>query len=86
MSESLEQQLLKEAVDTFEMFRADRDTLQKSLNSRRETISWLEIEQREEHEKLLRVHGALSVLQHLVTKFKQMIDGEEIPTEGGEQK
>ena len=74
--QSIEQQMLTEAITTFDMFKKDEATLVRAIKERNEQIAGLQQEQNQDIEKLLRVRGALSALQHLVTTYKSRLQGE----------
>jgi hypothetical protein len=71
--QTVEQQMLAEAVATFDMFKKDEATLMTAIKARSEQVSALQQEQNQDIEHLLRVKGALSALQHLVTVYKDKI-------------
>ena len=68
--QTTEQWMLTEAVSTFDMFKKDEATLAKAIKDRNEQINGLQREQNQDIEQMLRVRGALSALQHLVTAYK----------------
>ena len=68
--QTIEQQMFTEALTTFDMFKKDEATLVKAIKERDEQLGVLRQEQNQDIEKLLRVRGALSALQHLVTVYK----------------
>ena len=68
--QTIEQQMFAEALTTFDMFKKDEATLVRAIKERNEQIAGVQQEQNQDIEKLLRVRGALSALQHLVTVYK----------------
>ena len=81
----IEHQLLKEAVDTQEMFKADKTILEQNITGRTEQIKItpteqvdiLQTEQVADIKKLWIINGGLSVLQHLITIYRAKIDEHE---------
>jgi len=69
-TQTVTEEMLAEALNTFDMFRKDEATLTQAIKDRNEQIELLKQEQSQDIERLLRVRGALSALQHLVTVYK----------------
>ena len=64
--------MLKEAEATFRMFRDDLQKLQESMKSREIEMDKLKSEQLVDYQSRLKVEGALSACQHIVTKCKEI--------------
>ena len=60
---------VEETESMFDMFKKDEVTLMRAIKDRSEQIDSLKRDQGEDAEKLLRVRGALAVLNSLRTKF-----------------
>jgi len=63
--------MMKEAEDTFRMFRDDLKKLQDSMKTREIEMDKIKAEQLVDYQSRLKVEGALSACQHLVTKYKE---------------
>ena len=63
--------MLKEAEDTFRMFRDDLQKLKDAMAGRTKKIEEINAEQLVDYQRRLKIEGALSACQHLVTKYKQ---------------
>lgn len=67
---SLSDFMLKEAEDTFRMFRDDLVKIKDSMKARDMKIAEIKAEQVIDFQKKLKIEGALSTCQHLVTKYR----------------
>ena len=63
--------MLKEAEDTFRMFRDDLAKITDAMTARTKKIEEINKEQLADLQKKLKIEGALSTCQHLVTKYKE---------------
>jgi len=70
---SIERQLLKEAVDTQLVFKADKVTLEQGIAGRIKQMDTLQAEQAEDTKRLHSINGGLSVLQHLISVYRTKI-------------
>jgi len=70
----ISQQILDETTKTFETFKQDESKLIRSIKDRKEKIEILQSEQSSDIENLLRIRGALSALQHMVTWSRNKIE------------
>ena len=62
---------MQEAEATFRMFREDLEKLKASMKSREMDMEKIKAEQLQDYQKRLKIEGALSVCNHLVTKYKE---------------
>ena len=63
--------MLNEAESTFRMFRDDFQKVKDSMTARNKRIDELRAEQASDLQKRLKLEGALSACNHLVTRYKE---------------
>ncbi len=68
---TLSEFMMQEAEDTFRMFRDDLEKVKAAMTVRNKKIEEIKAEQLIDIQKKLKIEGALSVCNHLVTKYKQ---------------
>jgi len=67
---TLSEFVIKEAEDTFRMFRDDLVKIKDAMTVREKKIEEIKAEQVVDYQRRLKVEGALSACQHLVTKYR----------------
>ncbi len=68
---TLSEFMLKEAEDTFRMFRDDLQKVKDAMAGRTRKIEEINAEQLVDYQKRLKIEGAISACNHLVTKYKE---------------
>lgn len=68
---TLSEFMLKEAEDTFRMFRDDLQKIKDAMTARSKKMEDIRTEQAADLQKRLKLEGALSACNHLVTKYKE---------------
>lgn len=68
---TLSEFMLKEAEDTFRMFRDDLAKVKSAMAARNKKVDEIKAEHVIDYQKKLKIEGALSVCNHLVTKYKE---------------
>jgi len=68
---TLSEFMLKEAEDTFRMFRDDLQKVKDAMAARTKKIEGINAENLVDYQKRLKIEGALSACNHLVTKYKE---------------
>ncbi|KKL28476.1 hypothetical protein LCGC14_2374750 [marine sediment metagenome] len=68
---SLSDFMRQEAENTYRMFREDALKVKAAMDVRKKQIEQLQAEQVSDLRKQIKLDGALSAMQHIVTKYKE---------------
>ena len=68
---TLSEFMMQEAEATFRMFRDDLEKVKTAMKSREMDMEKVKAEQLVDYQKRLKIEGALSACNHLVTKYKE---------------
>lgn len=68
---TLSEFMMQEAEATFRMFRDDLEKVKTSMKARDAKMEVIKAEQLVDYQKRLKIEGALSACNHLVTKYKE---------------